>query len=173
MGASITPTLTRRNADLLAKGQINIHAIMEVPRGLKQAEIRELTRDERLRQNGSRAQTFAHGPRFPPGRLAIHFAAKHAEAVKVLQEAMAKVFKDPEFHKEYLKLVAKAELPVLPEEMEKLVKELPRDPEIVALFKKINDAESVNVSLTSGQILRQLHNSLPLRQTCFMHPPNT
>jgi len=29
----------------------------------------------------------------------------------------------------------------MPEEMERLVKELPRDPEIVELFKKINAAE--------------------------------
>jgi hypothetical protein len=28
----------------------------------------------------------------------------------------------------------------MPDEMEKLIKELPRDPETVALFKKINDA---------------------------------
>ena len=62
------------------------------------------------------------------------------EQVKILQDAMMKAFKDPEFHKDYLKLVGEEPTPVMPDEMEKLIKELPRDPEIVALFKKINDA---------------------------------
>ena len=53
---------------------------------------------------------------------------------------MTKVFKDPEFQKDYLKLVGEEPTPVMPDEMEKLVRELPRDPEIVALFKKINEA---------------------------------
>ena len=74
-------TLTRRNADLLAKNLVNVHAI--------------------------------------------------------------KVFQDPEFQKDYLKLVGEAPTPVMPEDMERLVKDLARDPEIVALFKKINDAGPV------------------------------
>ena len=65
------------------------------------------------------------------------------EQVKILQDAMVKVFKDPEFHKDYLKLVGEEPTPVMPDKMEKLIKELPRDPEIVALFKKINDAGSL------------------------------
>jgi tripartite-type tricarboxylate transporter receptor subunit TctC len=71
-------TLTRRNAHLLAQGLINVHAIMEVPRGLKQAGF-ESAGDRELRENGSRAQTLAHGARLPPGRLSLHPAAQHAQ----------------------------------------------------------------------------------------------
>ena len=39
------------------------------------------------------------------------------------------------------KLVGEEPTPVMPEEMERLVKDLPRDPEIVELFKKINAAD--------------------------------
>ena len=46
---------------------------------------------------------------------------------------------DPEFQKEYLKLVGEEPTLVMPNEMEKLVRELPRDTEIVALFKRISD----------------------------------
>ena len=42
---------------------------------------------------------------------------------------------DPEFQKEYLKLVGEEPTLVMPNEMEKLVRELPRDTEIVALLK--------------------------------------
>ena len=42
---------------------------------------------------------------------------------------------DPEFQKEYLKLVGEEPTLVMPNEMEKLVRELPRHTEIVALLK--------------------------------------
>ena len=42
---------------------------------------------------------------------------------------------DPGFQKEYLKFVDEESTSVTPDEIEKLVRELPRDPEIVELFK--------------------------------------
>ncbi len=62
------------------------------------------------------------------------------EQLKVLRQAFSKTFSDPEFHTEYKRRVGEEPTPILPEEMEKLVKELPRDPEIIELFKKINAA---------------------------------
>ena len=44
-----------------------------------------------------------------------------------------------EFQKEDLKLVGAESTSVMPDEMENLVKEPPRDSEIVALFKRISD----------------------------------
>ena len=51
---------------------------------------------------------------------------------------MVKTFNDPGFHKEYKKLTGDEPTPLLPEEMEKSIRELPRDREIVELFKKIS-----------------------------------
>lgn len=48
---------------------------------------------------------------------------------------------ETKFHKEYNKLVGEEPTPVMPEELERLVKDLPRDAEIVELFKKINAAD--------------------------------
>jgi tripartite-type tricarboxylate transporter receptor subunit TctC len=134
-------TLTRRNAHLLAQGLINVHAIMEVPRGLKQAgfenlpEIESFAKTDRERKLLRMVRDFRQ-----VGSPYILPPNTPKEAVRTLQDAMTKVFKDPEFQKDYLKLVGEAPTPVMPDEMEKLVRELPRDPEIVALFKKINDA---------------------------------
>jgi hypothetical protein len=50
---------------------------------------------------------------------------------------IAKTFKDPGFHQEYKKLTGDEATPLMADEMEKAVKGLPRDPEIVELFKKI------------------------------------
>jgi hypothetical protein len=49
-----------------------------------------------------------------------------------------RVSKDPEFQKEYLKLVDEKLTSVMTSEMERLVREFLRDTEIVALFRRIN-----------------------------------
>ena len=62
------------------------------------------------------------------------------EPVKILQDAMIKAFNDPAFHKDYKKFTGDEASPLMPHEMEKLVKEMPRDAEIVEIFKKLNAA---------------------------------
>jgi tripartite-type tricarboxylate transporter receptor subunit TctC len=134
-------TLTRRNAELISKGLIHIHAIMEVPRGLKQAgfetlpEIESFAKTDRERKLLRMVRDFRQ-----VGSPYILPPNTPKETVKILQDAITKTFRDPEFHKEYVKLVGEEPTPVMPDEMEKLIRELPRDPETVALFKKINDA---------------------------------
>ena len=59
------------------------------------------------------------------------------EQVRILREGMAKTFKDPEFHRDYKKFVGEEPTPLLGEEMDRALKELPRDQEIVELFKSL------------------------------------
>jgi tripartite-type tricarboxylate transporter receptor subunit TctC len=59
------------------------------------------------------------------------------EIVTTLRGAMAKTFKDPEFHKEFNKLMANDPTPLTGEELQATIKALPRDPEIVGLYKKL------------------------------------
>jgi hypothetical protein len=59
------------------------------------------------------------------------------EPVQILQEEIVKTFKDPGFHNEYQKLVGDEPTPLTREPMEQAIRELPRDPEIIELFKKI------------------------------------
>ncbi len=63
-----------------------------------------------------------------------------SERAQILQEAMRRTFKDPEFHKEYKKTGDESP-PLMPEELHKLIKGLPRDPEVVDLFKKLFGAD--------------------------------
>ncbi|MGH8546870.1 MAG: hypothetical protein ACREX3_25305, partial [Gammaproteobacteria bacterium] len=58
-----------------------------------------------------------------------------------LQVAMRKAFKDPEFHEEFKKTTGEEPTPLMPETMEKAIKDLPRDAELVGLFKKIAGGE--------------------------------
>jgi len=50
---------------------------------------------------------------------------------------MTKTLKDPDFPKEFKKLVGDDAEIVLPSVMDKSIKELPRDPEVVELLKTI------------------------------------
>jgi hypothetical protein len=55
----------------------------------------------------------------------------------ILQDAMRRAFKDADFHREYKKLTGEEPDPLMPEEMEKAIKEMPRDAEVTDLLKKL------------------------------------
>jgi len=131
-------TLLKRNSEWLAKGAVDVHAIMEVPKGLKHAhfarlpEVEEFARSERERKVLAMLRAFRQvGSPYilPPGTP--------GEQVKILREAVVRTFNDPGFHAEYKKLVGDEPTPLMPDEMERAIRELPRDREIVELFKKI------------------------------------
>jgi len=45
----------------------------------------------------------------------------------ILQDAICKAFKDAEFHREYKKFTGKDPDPLMPRDMEKAIREMPRD----------------------------------------------
>jgi hypothetical protein len=134
-------TLLKRNPEWLAKGVIDLHAIMEVPKGNKHPdfaglpEVEDFAKSERERKVLAMLRAFRQvGSPYilPPGTP--------KEQVNILQQAIAKTFNDPGFHSEYKKLTGDEATPLLPEQMERAIKELPREQEIVELFKKIAGA---------------------------------
>jgi tripartite-type tricarboxylate transporter receptor subunit TctC len=131
-------TLLKRNPDWLAKRLVHLHALMEVPKGNKHRhfdrlpEIEEFARNEKERKVVTLQRNFraVGSPYFlAPG--------VPKERVEILKEAFRRTFKDPAFHREYQKLVGDEATPLLPEEQEKAVREIPRDSETIALFKAI------------------------------------
>jgi hypothetical protein len=52
---------------------------------------------------------------------------------------MRKVFKDAEFHREYKKLSGQHSDPLMPDEMEKAIREMPRDAEVIELLKNVSE----------------------------------
>ncbi len=57
------------------------------------------------------------------------------------RDAIRKAFADPEFPAEYTKLMGDGPAPMSGEELEKVIKELPRDKEVVDLYTKMADAD--------------------------------
>jgi tripartite-type tricarboxylate transporter receptor subunit TctC len=139
--ANIADTVLRRNFDLLTKGLVHVHAIMEIPKGDKHPHPRfaSLPEIESFARSDKESKVLAMFRAFrlvgspyilPPGTP--------PERAEILREAFRKTFRDPEFHKEYMKLTGDDTTPLLPEGMEKAVRELPRGREIVELLQKIS-----------------------------------
>jgi len=70
---------------------------------------------------------------FPPGTP--------KERVQIIREAMRKAFADPAFPGEFSKLMGDGPAPLTGEELERAIKELPRDAEVVQLYKKMAGAD--------------------------------
>jgi len=77
------------------------------------------------------------------GEQALGTEPSRSIAAEVLQEGMRKAFKDPAFLEAYRKATGEDATPVMPEDLQRIVKEVPRDPEIVSLFNRIAGPESL------------------------------
>lgn len=131
-------TILQRDRESLVREKFSVHSTITIPKGKfhplfpNAPELETFARNDKERQLLDLFRTFIY-PRWPyilpPGTP--------NEIVTVLRGAMAKSFKDPEFHKEFKKLMANDPTPLTGEELQSTIKALPRDPEIVGLYKKL------------------------------------
>jgi tripartite-type tricarboxylate transporter receptor subunit TctC len=155
-GAELDPALLRgeidaratgadgvvRNPDWLQGGVVDFHSIIEIPKGRKHPhfshlpELESLARSDKDRKVITLQRAFRVG-----GAPSILPPGTPKERVKILQESFSKAYRDPGFHKEYKRIVGDDPTPLLPEDHEKVIREVPRDPEVIELFKKIAGAE--------------------------------
>jgi tripartite-type tricarboxylate transporter receptor subunit TctC len=139
--ANSATSVVRRNPDWLEKNLMDFHVILEIPRGLKHPnfahlpEIESFARSEKETKFLSMWRTFrlVGSPYIlPPGTP--------KDRVEILREAMRRTFKDPAFPSEYKKLVGEEATPLMPEEVTKAIRELPRDAAVGDLLKTISGA---------------------------------
>jgi tripartite-type tricarboxylate transporter receptor subunit TctC len=142
--ANIADTVAQRTPEWIDKKLVDFHAIIEIPKGDKHPhpvfgklpELESFAKSDRERKVLTLHRAFRLGGSpfiLPPGTP--------KEAVETLREAMRKTFKDAEFHKEFRKLTGDDATPLTPEVLEKYVREIPRDPDTVELFKKLAGAD--------------------------------
>lgn len=139
---SNNPTsVLKRNPDWLEKGVMNFHSILEAPKGAKhprfghlpeiesfaksEKEVRLLTLWRSFRVIGS---PYVLPPGTPPAR------------VKIFKDAIVKTFQDREFHSEYEKLTGESADLIMPDAMSKIIKDTPRDAEVIDTLKKLSGA---------------------------------
>jgi tripartite-type tricarboxylate transporter receptor subunit TctC len=132
-------TIILRSPEWLEKGLVDVHASIEIPKGERHPRFAHLPELE----------SFANAPRerrllemFRAFRLSGQSfflpPATPKERVQILQEAMRRTLVDPEFHKEFQKLTGDRATPLMPEALEKAIREMPRDADVVELFNKLS-----------------------------------
>lgn len=125
----------------LEKRLVDVHVILAVPRDLKHPtfhqvpELDGFVKNERERRIVTMYRNFSL-----TGAPFILPPAMPKDRIEIIKEALRKKFKDPAFHEEYRKLVGDEPSPLMPEENEKAIRELPRDRETVELYKKFAGA---------------------------------
>jgi tripartite-type tricarboxylate transporter receptor subunit TctC len=131
-------SVLQRNREWMEKNMMDWHVVLEIPKGVKHHHFGNLPEIESFARTDKERGVLALQRAFriigspfilPPG-------APQAQ-VGILQDAMRKGFQDPQFRAEFKKLVGDDPEIVMPEVMERSIKELPRDPEIIATLKAL------------------------------------
>jgi tripartite-type tricarboxylate transporter receptor subunit TctC len=138
---NIVDSTIQRNPHWFEKDLIDLHAVLDIPKGITHAHARfaklpdletfaKSRREQRLiellRALRGTGQPFV----LPPGTP--------ADRVDILKEATRKALRDPEYGKGYEKLTTEPAMPMLPEEYDKALREIPREPELIDLIKKLS-----------------------------------
>ena len=138
-GAAAHQIITSRS-DWVEKDLMHFHAIYEIPRGnghphplfARLPEYSTFAKSEREKQVIElyrTTQSASHPFVLPPGTP--------KDKVQILREAVRKMFEDPQFYKEYEKLTGEESRPMNGEALEKQIKSMSGEREVVELLKKI------------------------------------
>ena len=139
--ANAAVSVLRRNPEWLDKGLMNFHAIMEIPKGDKHPRLGHLPEVESFAKTEREKRVLAVWRAFrgvgspyilPPGTP--------KDRVEILEEAMRRTFKDPEFPKYFKKLVDDDPSPLGAAELARVIREMPRDAEALELVKRFSGA---------------------------------
>jgi tripartite-type tricarboxylate transporter receptor subunit TctC len=136
---NIVDSTIQRNPHWFEKDLIDIHATLDIPKGITHShprfanlpDLEKFAKSEKerkfielFRAMRGTGQPFVVPPGTPTERVAI------------LSGAMRKALQDPLYVKEYEKLATEPAMPMMPEDFDKALREVPREPELIELFKK-------------------------------------
>ncbi len=134
-------TIIRRAPDWIEKGLVDFHAGIEIPKGEKHPSFAQLPELENFAKSDRERKLLEMFRAFRlSGQTFFLSPGTPKERVQILQDAMRRTLNDPEFYKEYKKLTGDDATPLLPEALEKAIREIPRKPEVVELFNKLASA---------------------------------
>ena len=141
---TIQQTLVRQAPEWIEKKLVDFHIVHDVPRGRRHPHpvyaqlpaLERFTKSDRERKLLAMQRAFVSAGTpflFPPGTP--------PDRVKIVRDAMRKTFADPDFLAEFKKMVGEEPDPLPAEDLEKAIRELPRDRETVDLFNKLSSAD--------------------------------
>ena len=137
---TVADSLLHEKPQWVDKGLLDFHGIIEIPKGRKHthprfnklSDVEAFAKSDMDRKLVAIYRTFVGS-----GNPYILSPGVPKDRVQILQEAMRKTFRDPEFFKDYKKLTGLEAEPQMAEELEQTIRDMPRDPEAIELFKKL------------------------------------
>jgi hypothetical protein len=139
---SYVDTIPLRAPEWIERELVDFHAVIEIPkrqyphpRFASLPDLGKFARSEREHRLVAMARSFKQ-----IAELYVLPPRAPKELVETLREAMRKTFGDPDFRKEFKKLTGGDPVPMMPEAQEKAIRDLPRDSEIIDLYKKLAGA---------------------------------
>jgi len=139
-------TIIRRSPEWIEKGLVDVHASIEIPKGERSSRFAHLPELESFAKSDKERKVLEMFRAFRlAGQTFFLPPGTPREQIQILREAMRKTLSDPEFYKEYKKLSGDDATPLMPEALEKTIRQLPREPEVVELFNKLAGAGPLTV----------------------------
>ncbi len=141
--ARVTVTSTMR-PEWIKDRLVDFHLAFEVPKGHKVRDLANLppVDDFAKSERDKKLLAVLRGFRVVGAPLILP-PRTPKERVQILQEAMRKTLKDPEFLNQYKKNSGDDATPVMPEEQEEVIRDLPRDPEVIDLVKRFSGTDPI------------------------------
>ena len=139
-------TVAQRTPDFINKGMMHFHGVAEFPFGFRFKHsafgglpalhsFAKTDREMKVVRMFAAFMQFSQGFVLPPGTP--------EDRVKILKDAFRRAWKDPDFLANWKKMTGADASPVMPEELEQLVKGIPRDPEDIKLYNVLAGADAL------------------------------
>ena len=139
--ANSADAIVQRTPQFINDGLVNFHGIIEVPYGFRDDhpgfvrlpalhDFATTEREKRVMQMYVSFMQFLQAFVLPPG--------VPMERVKVLKDAFGRMWKDAEFHENWKKMTTGEASPLPADELEAMVKAIPRDPQDLKLYNLLS-----------------------------------
>jgi hypothetical protein len=130
--------ILRRNPEWVEKGGMDFHSIIDIPKGNKHHRLGHLPEIESFARSPREVKLVTTWRTFRlVGSPYVALPGTPKDRVDMLQEAMRKAMQDPDFHREYKKIVGDEVEPVSAEQLTKEIRDMPREPEVIDLLKAV------------------------------------
>jgi tripartite-type tricarboxylate transporter receptor subunit TctC len=136
---------TTSNIDTLLRKDIaeklHFHATIMNPKGQSDPRFPNLPDLEKFASSDKVRRVIDLFRAFQYPRWPIHLSpGTPKEIVQILREAMAKTFRDPAYQQEFTKLMGREPSSISGKDVEKAARELPREAEVIALYKQLAES---------------------------------
>ena len=140
--SSLIASIVQRTPEWVDKNLVDFHAVLETPRGNRHPRFAHLPELESFAKSDKERKVLELQRAIRLGGSAIVLPPNTPrDRVEILQAAMRKALNDPAFPVNFRKLVGEDPAPLMPEELHRVIQEVPRDSEVIALFNKIAGGE--------------------------------